>query len=598
MKFNIYYESLEQGIFYIQESLKKIDSNYKVNLVKKRQQTFSEQGFKANYSKALSRILIRKNPDLIISYINNNIEYPIIVLEFSTAVFTKDHEQQRADNFLIPINNNCIYVKVSPIEKDSGNHGGDTNYNYLEPFSLCYKKYNELSFHINWEVEEDNKKYVKKHSEFRSLPDTTEKIFELLKLSCEAINKAGITNWKNELIKNASTNNYFKEWVKSLKDLTEFENIRDINSSRTNFEEYNSVIDKHNIFTLKLNRMGHAMDPERGMLTYYNTFFKEKDMTIMSKFIFDISSNRWYKSTPKEQEIRNNILKLEQIDKEHLIEFLVKGLSIVNGNNLISLVKNSKAEIINIDEFITDNYSLINNSFRTIIDHSSFLHLTDGLNNSLYLNWSKVNFNFDYSSLNDNTTLTERISISEDDVTYLTIHEVFKKNNIIPLSVSYPGAQSDMPILPEPKNGRQQKRIYIDNIGQKEDYLILQENKGKYTKSSIKSDIDKIAEFKTNSEYKKALITFVDEHKLETKQNVIGVGFGESNTMSNTINEIGLDKLDYFLIIDKEIKNWKLFSNVSDNIFKIKKGEINLPKTYEIPNINRNPTVQAHLPFS
>jgi len=598
MKFNVYYESLEQGIFYIQENLKRIDSNYEVNLVKKRQQTFNEQGFKASYSKALSRILIRKNPDLIISCIINNVEYPIIVLEFSTAVFTKDHEQQRADNFLIPIKNNCIYVKVSPIEKDSGNHGGDTNYNYLEPFSLCYKKYNEIPFHINWEVEEDNQKYVKKHSEFKSLPDTTDKIYELLKLSCEAIKIAGIVNWKNELFKNVSTNNYFKGWVKSLKDLTEFENIRDINSSRTNFEDYNNVIDRHNVFTLKLNRMGHAMDPERGMLTYYNTFFKEKDMTIMSKFIFDISSDRWYKSTPKEQEIRKSISELKQIDKEHLIEFLVKGLSIVNGNNLILLVKNSKEEIINIDDFITENYNIINNSFRTIIDHSSFLHLTDGVNNNLYLKWSKVNLDFDYSSLNDNTSLIDRISISEDDVTYLTIHEVFKKNNIIPISVSYPGAQSDMPILPEPENGRQQKRIYIDNIGQKEDCLILQENKGKYTKSSIKSDIDKISKFTTNPEYKKALITFVDEHNLETKHNVIGVGFGESNNMPKTINEIGLNKLDYFLIIDKEIKTWKLFSNVSDNIFNIKNGVINLPKTFEVTDINRNPIVQAHLPFS
>ena len=132
MFFNIYYESLEQGIYYIKDNLKKIDNDLEIRLVKKRQQSFNKNGFKANYSKTMSNILLRKNPDLIVSCSIDNIEYPLIVLEFSTAVFTKDHEQQRADNFLIPINNNCIYVKVSPIEKDSGNHGGDTNYNYLE----------------------------------------------------------------------------------------------------------------------------------------------------------------------------------------------------------------------------------------------------------------------------------------------------------------------------------------------------------------------------------------------------------------------------------------------------------------------------------
>ena len=598
MIFNIYYESLEQAVFYIEQNLNKISSNCQINLVSKRQQSFSGSGFKADYSKAMSNILVRKNPDLIVSCVVENIEYPLIVLEFSTAVFTKDHEQQRADNFLIPIRNNCIYVKVSPLEKDSGNHGGDTNYNYLEPFALCYQKYNEIPFHINWDVEQGNKKYVKKHTLYKSLPDTSEQIFELLNLTIKAIDKVGIMYWKTELFAKASESHYFSNWVKKLKELDQFEDIKNINSTRTNFEKYNKSIAQNNVFTLKLNRMGHAMDPERGMLTYYNTFLKEINMTVMSKFIFSKDSNRWYKSTPREKEIKKTLESIDEIKKTHLVEFLVKGLSIINGDKLISLVHLSQNNVINIDSFIKSNYSLINNSFRTLIDHSSYLQLSDGKSNNVFLTWSKVDFNFDLSPLRNYTNLRIRNNISEDDVTYLTIHEVFKKNNITTLSVSYPGAQSDTPILPEPDNGRQQKRIYIDNIGTKEDFLILQENKGKYTKSTIKSDIDKIYEFKTNKEYKKAIITFTKEHNLKTKQLVIGVGFGESNTMSRTFSEIGIERIDYFLIIDKEIKNWKLFSNISDEIFKIKNGKISLPKTFEVPDINKSQIVQAHLPFS
>ena len=485
MKFNIYYESLEQGLFYIKENLQKINPSFEINLVNKRRQTYSSNGFKANYSKSLSNILIRKNPDLIFSCIVEGIEYPIIVLEFSTAVFTKDHEQQRADNFLIPINNNCVYVKVSPLKKDSGNHGGDTNYNYLEPFALCYQKYKEISFHINWDVEENNNKYVKKHSIYRSLPNTNTQISELLKLTISIIIDKGVKQWKAELFNSVENNPLFTNWVNSLKNLKKFEDIKNINSSRTYFETTNKFINKNNVFTLKLNRMGHAMDPERGMLAYYNTFLKNKNMTIVSKFVFSKNSDRWYKATPKEDEIKSTIRSIKKIDKNYLIEFLVKGLSIHNGETLISLVRKSKNNIINIDNYLKENYSLINNSFRTIIDHSTYLQLSDDTSNIVFLTWSKIEFNFNLSQLNYVTKLCSRKTISEDDITFLTIHEVFKKNNITPLSVSYPGAQSDTPILPEPDQGRQQKRIYIDNIGVKERFLILQENSMKHVPEFI-----------------------------------------------------------------------------------------------------------------
>ena len=56
MKFNIYYESLEQGLYYIKENLERIDSLFEINLVNKRRQTYNSNGFKANYSKSLSKI--------------------------------------------------------------------------------------------------------------------------------------------------------------------------------------------------------------------------------------------------------------------------------------------------------------------------------------------------------------------------------------------------------------------------------------------------------------------------------------------------------------------------------------------------------------
>ena len=583
MTYNIYYESLEQGIFYVKDNIIKIDPAAQVNLVKKRQQKITSGGFSSFYSSSMSKILLRKNPDIIISTIISEIEIPLVVIEFSTAVFTKDHEQQRADNFLIPINNPCIYIKVSPTEKDSGNHGGDTNYNYLEPFALCFKKFKEITFHINWDVEE-NKKKVLKHRDYKSLPADSNHFAKVFRLVHSAISISPNKNWKEVFFSLVTQDPFFNPWVDSLKSLNQFEDIEGINSSRTHFDSFNEKLKIRNLFTLKINRMGHAMDPERGMLVYYNTFLCDADTTVMSKFVFNPSIKSWYKDTPKENEIFNQLKHKDNLTKFDLITFLVKGLSLINGDDLIDLVTNSSENLISIDNYIDNNYNRMNNSFRTIIDHSSILEIGDGNGFEIHLKWNSKNRDFKLDSLGTNTRLLERKNLSEDDVTYITIHNVFKENGINNISVSYPGAQSDTPILPEPEMGRRQKRIYIDNVGIKNDSLIFQENKGRFRKSDIRNDLEKISEFKTDPNYKVAVNKFANDLSLNFDELIIGVGFGESPSMIKGLSDIGIDKVDYFLIISEDLLTWKIFSNTSDNVFKIKKGSIKLPMTFEVSN--------------
>lgn len=581
MTYNVYYESLEQGVFYVKENIINIDPTAQVNLVKKRQQQITLNGFSSNYSNSMSKILLRKNPDIIISTIISEVEIPLVVIEFSTAVFTKDHEQQRADNFLIPINNPCVYIKVSPIEKDSGNHGGDTNYNYLEPFALCYKKFKEITFHINWNVEENQKK-VLKHKNYKSLPTDSNNFSKIFQLVYSAISICPNKNWKEIFFSMVTKDKFFDQWVNSLKSLKKFEDIRKINSSRTHFDSYNEKLKIRNLFTLKINRMGHAMDPERGMLVYYNTFLCDSETTVMSKFVFDPSIKSWYKDTPKENQIYSQLKDKDTLNKFDLITFLVKGLSLINGDDLIKLVTNSNENPISIDSYIDVNYNRINNSFRTIIDHSSILEITDGNGTEIYLKWNSKNRDFEINSLGNNTKLLNRKNLSEDDVTYITIHNVFKENDITNISVSYPGAQSDTPILPEPNKGRKQKRIYIDNVGIKNDSLIFQENKGHFRKSEIRKDLDKISQFKNDPNYKIAVKKFTNDLSLSFNELIIGVGFGESSSMISGLSDIGIDRVDYFLVISEDLMNWKIFSNTSEDIFKIKKGAIKLPVTFEV----------------
>ena len=476
MEIRVYYESLEQCLHYLVEDIKEIFPNDEIVIIKKTQQSFGRNGFSKRYSKNISKILIRKNPDLVISIINNGIEYVICVVEFSTAVYTKDHEQQRSDNFLLPIKNPLFYIKVSSTTKDSGQHGGDTRYNPIEPFSLCYKKYGKLCFHIEWDSDPKDSKYVLKHEHYKSIPKSNKEFISLVELIIKCFQTHGLFKYENEVKKEVLKIDYFKDWINKLSDYNDFEDISAINSTRTEWKNVHSKLGKKNVFILKINRMGHAMDPERGMLTHYSTFFRTPDTYFLAKIIFDINSRTWFKSTSAESYIDNELSKITHIGKPQLIDFLSQGLSLPNSAVLNNIVNNSEKEIIDISNYVSENFNLFNTSFRTIIEHSNCLNVTNGLKEEIYLTWDNVKADFNFFDLPIVTEIKKRELLTEDDVTYITMNSVFKLNGISPISVSYPGAQSDTPILTQPGRGRRQERIYIDSIGEKNNSLFLQEN--------------------------------------------------------------------------------------------------------------------------
>jgi hypothetical protein len=162
------------------------------------------------------------------------------------------------------------------------------------------------------------------------------------------------------------------------------------------------------------------------------------------------------------------------------------------------------------------------------------------------------------------------------------MNSVFSLNEIKPISVSYPGAQSDTPILPQTHLGRSQERTYIDSVGWKNNILVIQENKGAFKAKEVISDINKIIKFKAEENYKDAIYKFAIEQNSVYKELVIGVGFGYSKSYPSQISKCQIDLVDYFVIVDEKLKGWKVFSNINDDIFRIKSATISLPKTYEV----------------
>jgi len=334
--------------------------------------------------------------------------------------------------------------------------------------------------------------------------------------------------------------------------------------------------------------MGHAMDPERGMLIYYSLFFRDKCKKIISKFIFSPHTKTWYSGVSNEKKITKKIE--DNKYREHmffngkeLLEFLFYGLSLPGtfdefSENIVNIKE------IDITEYIQKYHKYFNTSFRTLITCSDMIKIEDGKKSYVKIKWdsyiANISFNI-FNQLPSKSIITLRKQLDEDDITFLTIHFFFKENHITTLAVSYPGAQSDIAILPEKGTGRQQKRIYIDAIGLKERSLIFQENKGKFSKKEINSDIEKLKKFKIEEAYISSIEDFKEKYHIEANNLYLGVGF-PSNSSENILIKIKINEIDYFFVVNNKEKIWKVFSSIENDheIFEKKSGKFDLIKTY------------------
>jgi len=587
MQINIYYESIEQGL-YLKNTLEKqiVRNNDEIFLVKFKKINKPNK----SYASSINSILLRKNPDILISVVKNDIENPIVMMEFSTAVFTKDHELQRSDNIVVAKNNNCVFIKVSPLNKYTDKeHGGDTKYNFIEQYSLFYKKYNELAFHINWD-NSCNTKYLDRDDIFLTVPRNNLLLVELLSYVYQTINQSDYTNWKKHLLANLKSSVYFNKWIEKLEVFKSEENIQKFKSNRMIWEKFNKSLSEKDVLNIKINRMGHAMDPERGLLHYYGSLYRDQFRKLVAKFEFNKNTVSWYKQTsPKaERYIKDKLENINEISKYHLIDFLLYGLSIPNIQDFVNECKKYNYCLVNIDKYLTNNYLSINNSFRSIIDNCDYLHISDGKSTEVYLMWDKnlyldIKYDLKQNHKKNITELKIRNSISEDDVTYIIIHNIFKLNKINVIDVSYPGARSDRPpLLPEPQLGKAQRRIYNDIVAYSENKIIFHENKGIFNLKAINADINKVSKLKTDSPEIDAVYKFAENENLKVEKIIVGVGFAKSPNMTKSFDLIEFDKVDYFILINVDNNEWKIFSNIDDSLFEKKSGIIDLPLTYEL----------------
>lgn len=199
--------------------------------------------------------------------------------------------------------------------------------------------------------------------------------------------------------------------------------------------------------------------------------------------------------------------------------------------------------------------------------------------------WQKTAEAFDFNKFPLTTSLEPYTDVEEDEVTYVSVHDILRPNNYVVIAKSYPGSQGDRAVLPQIDKGRSQLRVFVDIVAYLPDkHTNLQENKPAFSSKDIQKDIDKLSLFKNDEDYRKALETFLSKYDSEAPKHIkIGVGFWANNRFTiQHIQALNIDDLDYFVYINSDRTDWKIFSTGNERLFSITEGKVNLPERYKI----------------
>lgn len=583
MEVRIYFESIEQAYHYVfpivQEVINELKNNDEIKLIKLTKNY-------DYYCKRIAPIIFWKDPDILLSIVEDEVEYPLLLVEFSSAVFTEDHELQRFDGLVAAAKNNCIYAKISPIGKQSPHeHGGNIKFDYAGPFSLIYNQFGKLFFHFEWKCNDNG--VVMVNPDYVSCPPKIEEFEYLVRTILRETLKNGISeDWMGKVVKTLCERPYFVKWVEKIKNTAQAD-VRSLDTSRTRWLEKDDLLGC-SALELKLNRFGHAMDPERGMLAYYGSMVEK----VISKMIFDEKNDAWYKDIPKEREMKDYINKEGLTTPYKFLNCFILGSNLHENKEFMNIVKKfennmSQPIIIDLKEFIRNNFSRLSKALKTIFQYSTMFVIenTSGERKVIF-KWEPYKELESFKDYKDITSIEERTVLEEDDVSYITIHDILKPNGYRIIAASYPGAQGDRVILVEPNKGRKQKRKYIDIIC----YLPkkatnLQENKGIFQARQIQQDIDELSKYKKEKNYKQGLKDFLERFANEATELVIKIGVGfwaNKNFKLTKIKNLNLKELDYFIYITSDRKKWIIWVTGTDNVFSIMSGDVKVPKTYEV----------------
>lgn len=545
----------------------------------------------------IERLRKSKDADVLITVISGDQEYPLLMIEYSTAVPTDDHKMQRSDVYYWGAVYRVPIMKIYPANKGMNQNFGGGDKISLEDELLLSRRMGAVFYPIQWEVIGGT-----------DVLDTKDSALSCMKENSE------IQETLNSLLLSFQKHSSFDDFYVSLFRMPnkkcekaackEFLEGRDPKALITDSTRFRWCGDR---LIAKINRFGHAMDPDRGVLYFVNMLVGvENTMTeiqINRSSVFHARGG--YKSlfdaAPKEAEMceyvkhiirtRNNIF-----TEEDALYILKTVLGLPEG--LIQKETHGQYMIKDADlyDFLMKHPGMTSKS---IFFLSTALILTDVNRQPICtISWGadsikkylKRLYHANYTPTKI-TTLTYS-SAKEDIVTFASA-ELYKKLKFGLLAVSYPGAQGDRCILIG--QGRKVLRTYIDLIAYEKDEngatVYLEECKDNIEKSF--SDAIKLNDIVSDGKKVNALKILYK--KITGHDNIFAIYIGIGAKLSRVSKPLNADYIFMFDIDDSvpesTIINYNIaiintalagkFSPLADQNGKLI-GTLKYPKLYVI----------------
>jgi hypothetical protein len=526
----IYHEVLEQAEHFIRPAIEThLKGEVRISLV--RLSNIRPTG--SVIAKRLADGLSIKDPDALLTFVDDNdVEHPLLVMEFSACVETQDHDLQRFDAMIAASKFKAPFVKVYAKRQSMRQHGGQRNYDRTVAYRILTHRHRIPAFEIDWPLEDPYT--ARRHELHRACPpltqDFTDLVGVLLRLSRGADPLARAVFEHKEMLP--------KDLQRQLADHDSALAVPKLSAGSTRlFKSKDGIV-------LKFNRWAHAMDPERGMSWYYREILGSRLIGMLKE-----------KSATTTAAALSNLCAATGLGRGTAIS-----VPTAHPTDVSKAVANSSFNRAGLAIFYNcQRFQVVDASDKKLLD----------------ITWSSEPDLTKKISVAAKTALERRTRLTEDEVTYVAAYQVLRPNGFQILSVSYPGDQGDMPIVSG--RGRTALRRYVDIIALKPKCALdVTESKGEYNLRDAEHAMNAILPMRDDPAQKALLIEVAARRaKLSGEPVVASIAFADSLVSTRPSR---LDELDFFISMTPTA--WKIWTHRTDLDLPVRSGATSLPETW------------------
>lgn len=495
----LYAEAIEQAYHYLLPAIQETLPEIEIEIV------YAPSRLQSRHENQILQALYQATtPDGLISIIDNDIETPLAVIEFSESVMTEDHEYQRTPGVFLCAALDLVYIKVAGHKQTVHGMGGNTRFNPLSVGSAFIHEADYFGFLMcKWKTIPGDPTKLWRDDEFPSIPhrDACPLYLDSIKSVINTAFVQGIlpgNGFAKIVWDRLRYTEIGNEYISDIENSPELWSLNESWGNATLNLGYRRWHAENGSMTVWIYRWGHGMDPDRGCLQFVGSFCHEhhviarytglrrsRERRIDTEDVYDTES------------LRDRFLEVCQLDKGLDRKMLdqIRHRPIIGGQ-------------IDLTDWLCQYgvYEGLNKPATTLVTFADELLIHDVPEHHYELSvvWDRelvlrgpVSPDLSHirrvaDRFEGNSPLPTVLSgPTEDPVTFCFVHDVAPVMDWNVHSASYPGAQGGVVILPD-GYGRQRKRIYCDGVASDGNKGILFEAKDTESKSVSGEDPEKL----------------------------------------------------------------------------------------------------------